>query len=696
MQYPNPRIHSLIRAALLLPALCLGATLALAEIEDDTAPDLRPPAPSVARVIVKFRPGAAVLRKHALTPAATAAEASATITARTHELGARVAIDLRPGRAISEDTLAVVASGVTSAELALRLAAQADIEYAVVDQRRTHFAVPNDPYYAQGPALSGASGGPAVGQWYLRAPAGDVVSGINASGAWDLTTGSPTIVVAVLDTGVRPDHPDLAGRLLPGYDMVSQAAEGNDGNARDADAADPGDWVTDAESAARAGPFEQCRVQDSSWHGTKTASLVGAAANDGIGMAGVAWGVWLVPVRVLGKCGGLDSDILAGMRWAAGLSVPGLPVNFNPARVINMSLGAIGGCQPSYRDTINAIAARPNPPGDRRGGGQQRRPGSQFAGQLRRRARGGRAAPRGDQGRLFRHRAGDRDQRAGRQLRQHRNRRALHVPDPRGDEYRAHHAGGVRVQRQFQSERGHELFVAAGGRHRRADALGQPVADARASQGCAAGLRPAVSAAQREHCPLLPGARRHGPAGMLLHDVDLRSRHARCRGGGGGRDAGRQRDRVSQRGTGQLLRHRQRRRGGGDRWRQRGSRLGAHRQHFQVRRRHAVLPLLRQPHPGPNSHFYTVDPLECAGLKEVQAATPITQKRWNFESLDFMSSAPVGGACANGAAPVYRAYNNGFARGIDSNHRLTRNAAAIQEVVNRGWIAEGVVMCAPD
>ena len=98
--------------------------------------------------------------------------------------------------------------------------------------------------------------------------------------------------------------------------------------------------------------------------------------------------------------------------------------------------------------------------------------------------------------------------------------------------------------------------------------------------------------------------------------------------------------------------------------------------------------------PGPNSHFYTADAGECASLKQLQASTPASQKRWNFESLDFQAIAPVGGACPAGTTPVFRAYNNGFARNVDSNHRITSSRAAIQQVVARGWSNEGVVMCA--
>ncbi len=99
--------------------------------------------------------------------------------------------------------------------------------------------------------------------------------------------------------------------------------------------------------------------------------------------------------------------------------------------------------------------------------------------------------------------------------------------------------------------------------------------------------------------------------------------------------------------------------------------------------------------PGPNSHFYTVAGAECDGLKQLQATTPATQKRWNFESLDFVSTLPINGTCPSGTVSVYRAYNNGFARGVDSNHRFSSSEAAIQDVVMRGWINEGVAMCAP-
>jgi serine protease len=306
-----------------------------------------------ARVIVKLKADSPLLREQALS--ATAHEIS-----RAQALGQRLGLAMSAGSTVSERSQVVFASGITSAELAQRLALEGDVEYAVPDRRRHHFVAPNDPLYADGVA----GNGPAVGQWYLRAPTGVVQSSINVEAAWSVTTGSPNVVVAVLDTGVRFDHPDLlaiaaGGNLLPGYDMISDVAVANDGNGRDPDPSDPGDWLTQAEISTRGGPFYQCSTtpEDSSWHGTQTAGLIAALTNNGIGMASVGRNVRVLPVRVLGKCGGFDSDIIAGMRWAAGMTVPGVPANPNRAQVINMSLGGDGACTAAYQDAVTAINA---------------------------------------------------------------------------------------------------------------------------------------------------------------------------------------------------------------------------------------------------------------------------------------------------------------------------------------------------
>lgn len=288
-----------------------------------------------ARVIVKYRSGSALV------------SGSPRLPQHAATLGRRLALNLSDGRVLGSRMQALRGTGLASSQLAAMLAAQADVEWAVVDRRRRIAAVvPNDPYYADG--LTSTT--PAVGQWYLRAPDATRVAATNAVGAWAVTTGSPSVVVAVLDTGVRLDHPDLAGKLLPGYDFISRTTTAQDGDGRDTDASDPGDHNPTATTA--------CEASSSSWHGTQVAGLIGAASDNGIGIAGLARDVKVLPVRVLGRCGGADSDILAGMRWAAGLSNSPY-VNPNPARVINLSLGSsdVNGCDASYRDTIAELNA---------------------------------------------------------------------------------------------------------------------------------------------------------------------------------------------------------------------------------------------------------------------------------------------------------------------------------------------------
>ncbi len=316
-----------------------------------------------ARVIVKFKADSPLLRKRSLSVAMQHGE-------RAEALGQRIGLGagrLRAGHGRSERAQVVTASGIGSAALAARLAQESDVEYAVVDQRRKRLSAPNDALYAASVSIS-----PASGQWYLRAPDSVVKSSINAEAAWDITTGSPSIVVADLDTGVVFDHVDLGrvanggtsgGNLLPGYDFVTSDFIGNDGAAqagRDSDPSDPGDWVTlaDVRSPANIIGCGVSEISNSSWHGTQTAGLIGAVTNNGIGMASVGRNIRVLPVRVLGKCGGFDSDIIAGMRWAAGLPVPNVPDNPNPARVLNMSLGGTGACSAAYVQAIAEINAK--------------------------------------------------------------------------------------------------------------------------------------------------------------------------------------------------------------------------------------------------------------------------------------------------------------------------------------------------
>ncbi len=310
--------------------------------------------PEMARVIVKLK----------ALPAATDAPGGAAPPSQVQGLAHRLGMTMREHTGPTERTRLVTAHGLDSRQLAARLARDSEVEYAVPDERRHRLSAPDDPRYAASAAIPG---GPAAGQWYLRAPQGDVRSSINVEGAWAAAGGqSRRIVVAVLDTGVRFDHPDLmpfadGGNLLPGYDFVTDAFLDIDGTpGRDSDASDPGDWVSEADVTGPANTVgcTLVDVADSSWHGTQTAGLIGAITHNARGMAGMTGpgrNVLVLPVRVLGKCGGFDSDIIPAMRWAAGLSVPGVPANPNPARVINLSLGGAGACGAAYQDAIREI-----------------------------------------------------------------------------------------------------------------------------------------------------------------------------------------------------------------------------------------------------------------------------------------------------------------------------------------------------
>ena len=208
--------------------------------------------------------------------------------------------------------------------VALQLMQDPDVVYAEPDRKLFPMLVPNDSLYPQ--------------QWnYFEA-----LGGINLPAAWDITTGSASIVVAVIDTGIRP-HVDLAGRTVPGYDFIGDTTVSNDGDGRDADPSDPGDYGCG---------------RGSSWHGTHVAGTVGAASNNGSGVAGVNWVSKILPARVLGVCGGYISDIADAVRWSSGIAVPGVPANANPARVENLSLGGTEPCSNTMQGAITDAVAR--------------------------------------------------------------------------------------------------------------------------------------------------------------------------------------------------------------------------------------------------------------------------------------------------------------------------------------------------
>jgi serine protease len=218
----------------------------------------------------------------------------------------------------------------STALLMREVAANPNVEYIQIDSIMKPTLSPNDPLYST--------------QWGFQ----DADAGIRADQAWDVSTGSG-IVVAVIDTGIT-NHSDLNANIVDGYDFISDTSVSNDGDGRDADPADPGDWTTGQCGAA----------SSSSWHGTHVAGTVAAVTNNVAGVAGTAFGAKVMPVRALGTCGGFTSDIADGIIWASGGSVPGVPSlsASNAADVINMSLGGGGACDATTQAAVDSAVSR--------------------------------------------------------------------------------------------------------------------------------------------------------------------------------------------------------------------------------------------------------------------------------------------------------------------------------------------------
>jgi subtilisin family serine protease len=219
-----------------------------------------------------------------------------------------------------------------AARLMQQLARNPHVDYVEIDALARISFTPNDPSYGS--------------QWGYSS----AIAGINLPWAWDQSTGSG-VVVAVIDTGITP-HSDLSANVLPGYDFISDSWKAGDGNGRDANPNDEGDWS----------PADQCYFgsppRNSSWHGTHVAGTLAAVTNNAKGVAGVAYGAKVVPLRVLGHCGGYMSDVDDAIVWAVGGTVSGVPNNPNPAEVINLSLGAPGACPITDQTAIDFAVAR--------------------------------------------------------------------------------------------------------------------------------------------------------------------------------------------------------------------------------------------------------------------------------------------------------------------------------------------------
>lgn len=244
------------------------------------------------------------------------------------QLGTRISSDLKFVKA-TQSGAAVYDIGKTvslkdARDIAKRLSSDSRVQSVEPDLRVYPKLVPTDPYYNDS-------------QWSLKAPAGAVLGGMNAPALWNRSLGNG-VTIAVLDTGMVP-HPELNGRIIQGYDFVSDPDMSGDNDARDADPTDTGDFCLGAYGEL---------LNKSTWHGTAVAGVIAAAA-DSTGMVGVAPQSRVLNVRVLGRCGGWLSDVADGIAWASGQPVDSVPGHNLGAMVINLSLGSeVGEACPQF------------------------------------------------------------------------------------------------------------------------------------------------------------------------------------------------------------------------------------------------------------------------------------------------------------------------------------------------------------
>ena len=361
----STRLHPSLRPRHLLLAAMLGVCLsAVAAPKTGRVPSnaaavtpVAEPA-NVQRLLIRYRTGikmgaaasAAGDTERAQAAAQVARSAGLAGESRMHYLKS-----VSPSLHVA--TLDQPVSAAEARAMMQRLQADPAVLDVMIDQRAKPHLVPNDPYFTGGD------------QWHLQ-PSSVIPGGLNVNTAWDRSTGNG-VVIAVLDDGYTT-HADLVTNLLPGYDFVSADFDplnppnpapfggnlywtANDGNARDPVSLDPGNWVTESEVAL--GYCDE-PTPVSTWHGSHVTGLAAAVGNNGQSGLGVAFGAKVLPVRVLGRCGGYVSDVLAGARWAVGLNVPGVPLNTTPARILNLSLGFTAVCDATTQGVIDEVRAR--------------------------------------------------------------------------------------------------------------------------------------------------------------------------------------------------------------------------------------------------------------------------------------------------------------------------------------------------
>lgn len=323
--------RKLISVAAISAALLAGTTTSVAVAQ---TPDAAPAAETTAaanaaaapaeRLIVGYKSGATEAKSN------TAADADAR--AKGEKAGEDLDFQRRLGTGAALVDLGAELKKADVADVIAQYQADPQVAYVVPDRINKPLADPNDTEYSK--------------QWDLF----EATAGMNVPGAWATSTGSG-VTVAVIDTGYVT-HSDVAGNIVAGYDFISDTAVSVDGDGRDSNPADPGDWYATDECGTGTGS------SNSSWHGTHVAGTIAAVTNNSKGVAGIAYNAKVSPLRVLGKCGGYDSDIIDAITWASGGTVSGVPANTNVAKVINMSLGGSGACTSATQTAITAAVNR--------------------------------------------------------------------------------------------------------------------------------------------------------------------------------------------------------------------------------------------------------------------------------------------------------------------------------------------------
>jgi serine protease len=539
----------------------------------------------------------------------------------------------------------------TEAEIIVnRVRQSVNVESVESDTRVNHSMIPNDTN--------------ASDQWNLQSSA--IFPGSAHLGpAWDITVGSSDTVVAVVDTGVRP-HLDFSSRLLPGYDFVSDPTRSNDGDGRDNNAYDPGGW-SNAGDCGTGSP-----AKNSSWHGTHVTGIIAATGNNSSGIAGISWLTRILPIRVLGKCGGNMSDIIDGMMWAAGIAVPGVPTNPYPAQIINMSLGGFnpGGCTATiYPEAINQIKAKGAliivAAGNSDSEAANFVPAS-CAGVMT----VGAVGPYGDRASYS----------------NYSFEYKVDISAPGGDMASYGTWAGIlstvnsgTTVPEYSTYKYHDGTSMAAphvsGVASLALALDPQIAPELLAYSIIYGSRAFPADSQCTTYWPLCGAGVVDAYNTLLavnalkpfslvyeyYNVDLnhyfrtgsRSESFSVLSGGAG--AG---------------------------WRDTKGYFLAWRQASQ-----GAVPVCRfygTPGKGPNSHFYTADPGECNQVKN--------DPGWTYEGIAFYVKLPVNNTCPADTIPIYRLYNNRWMHN-DSNHRFTTDLTEVNAMVLKSWVSEGLVMC---